>query len=221
MLELAHGGTLVVDEPPPGLAAVMARLGRALDLGTTQRAGGEPTPCDARLVVTTSETPAAFLAASPLAPRLRGSFVVIPPLRDRVDDIPAMASRVLLRSAMKYGRRPRSLADDAIAQLAAYPWPGNVAELGSVIERAVLRCEGDVLSASLLALGAPMTTAKIEPSEGGAHPIDLPGQLDELERKKLCAALDQCSGNKAEVARVLGIQRTTLYYRLKRLGIEV
>ena len=53
------------------------------------------------------------------------------------------------------------------------------------------------------------------------QPIDLPSQLDELERRKLCAALDQCCGNKAEVARVLGIQRTTLYYRLKRLGIEV
>jgi DNA-binding NtrC family response regulator len=199
----------------------MARLGRALDLGTTQREGGEPAPCDARLLVTTSETPAAFLAASPLAPRLRGSLLVIPPLRARADDIPAMASRMLLRSAMKYGRPARVLADDAIALLTAYHWPGNVAELGSVIERAVLSCEGDVLVASLLALDAPPAAAKIDPRESPTHPTDLPGQLDELERKKLCAALDQCSGNKAEVARVLGIQRTTLYYRLKRLGIEV
>jgi two-component system response regulator AtoC/two-component system response regulator HupR/HoxA len=132
-----------------------------------------------------------------------------------------MASRMLLRSAMKYGRPARTLADDAMALLTACPWPGNVAELGSVIERAVLRCETDVISATALALDASAVAAASPPTESGAEPFDLPGQLDELERKKLCAALDQCGGNKAEVARVLGIQRTTLYYRLKRLGIEV
>jgi two-component system response regulator AtoC/two-component system response regulator HupR/HoxA len=221
MLELAHGGTLVVAEPPPGSAAVMARLERALDLGTTQREGGEAVPCDVRLLVTTSETPAAFLAASPLAPRLQGSHMMLPPLYARAADIPAMASRMLLRSAMKYGRPARTLAEDAMALLTAYRWPGNVAELGSVIERAVLRCESDVIPAPMLALDAAAGAGATPPIENGREPFDLPGQLDELERKRLCAALDQCSGNKAEVARVLGIQRTTLYYRLKRLGIEV
>jgi two-component system response regulator AtoC/two-component system response regulator HupR/HoxA len=122
---------------------------------------------------------------------------------------------------MKYGRPARTLAEDAMALLTAYRWPGNVAELGSVIERAVLRCESDVIPASVLALDAAAGAAATPPIENGREPFDLPGQLDELERKRLCAALDQCSGNKAEVARVLGIQRTTLYYRLKRLGIEV
>jgi two-component system response regulator AtoC len=212
---------LVIAEPPKGSAAVMARLERALERGTTQREGGEAVPCDVRLLVTTSETPAAFLAASPLAPHLQGSHMVLPPLHARAADIPAMASRILLRSAMKYGRPARTLADDAMAVLTAYRWPGNVAELGSVIERAVLRCESDVIAAPLLALDASTASGAASPIENGAEPFDLPGQLDELERKKLCAALDQCGGNKAEVARVLGIQRTTLYYRLKRLGIEV
>jgi DNA-binding NtrC family response regulator len=90
-----------------------------------------------------------------------------------------------------------------------------------VIERGVLRCETNVIPATLLALDAPALAAATPSMETGHEPIDLPGQLDELERNKLCAALDQCSGNKAEVARILGIQRTTLYYRLKRLGIEV
>ena len=132
-----------------------------------------------------------------------------------------MANRLLVRSAVKYGRPARSFSDDAIAHLAAHRWPGNVAELASVIERAVLLCQRDIVGASYLALDQPAAQASYPAEPTAPHPIDLPGQLDDLERRKLCAALDQCSGNKAEVARVLGIQRTTLYYRLKRLGIEV
>jgi two-component system response regulator AtoC/two-component system response regulator HupR/HoxA len=221
MLELAHGGTLTLAELGPSSAEVMKRLGRSLDEGTTRREGGENLPNDVRLVVTTSDDPPTFLERSPLAARLTGGVLVIPPLRSRHEDLPAMAIRLLLRSAVKYGRPARTFSDDAIADLAAHLWPGNVAELASVVERAVLVCGHDVVGASHLALPSPSTPASREAAAAAPHAIDLPGQLDELERRQLCAALDQCSGNKAEVARVLGIQRTTLYYRLKRLGIEV
>jgi DNA-binding NtrC family response regulator len=221
MLELAHGGTLVLDELWASSVEAMKRLERALDDGSTQREGGEKVPSDVRLVVTTSEDPATFLRHSPLAARLAGSHMVIPPLRSRLEDLPAMANRLLARSAVKYGRPARTFSDDAIAELAAHRWPGNVAELASVIERAVLLCERDVVGTSYLALHEPAAKTSSEARAAAPQPIDLPGQLDDLERRKLCAALDQCSGNKAEVARVLGIQRTTLYYRLKRLGIEV
>jgi two-component system response regulator AtoC/two-component system response regulator HupR/HoxA len=221
MLELAHGGTLVLAELEATAEDVMKRLGRALDDASTQREGGEKIPSDVRLVVTTSEDPATFLGHSPFAARLAGSHLMIPPLRSRLEDLPAMANRLLVRSAVKYGRPARSFSDDAIAQLAAHRWPGNVAELASVIERAVLLCQRDVVGASYLALDQPAAKASHDAEPTARHPIDLPGQLDDLERRELCAALDQCSGNKAEVARVLGIQRTTLYYRLKRLGIEV
>jgi DNA-binding NtrC family response regulator len=148
--------------------------------------------------------------------------VVIPALRCRLEDLPAMANRLLVRSAVKYGRPARAFSDEAIAELSAHDWPGNVAELASVIERAVLLCDRDVVDVTYLALREPAAKPSSEPDRRSPPvPIDLPGQLDELERRKLCDALDQCSGNKAEVARVLGIQRTTLYYRLKRLGIEV
>lgn len=176
---------------------------------------------DVRLLVTTSGDPAHFLGQSPLAARLAGSHMVIPPLRARLADLPAMAKRLLVRSAVKHGRPARALSDEAIAALCAHHWPGNVAELASVMERAVLVCERDVVGASYLALGEPSVKAASDAAAPDPEPIDLPSQLDDLERRKLCAALDQCSGNKAEVARVLGIQRTTLYYRLKRLGIEV
>jgi two-component system response regulator AtoC len=221
MLELAHGGTLTLAELGPSSAEVMKRLGRSLDEGTTRREGGENLQNDVRLVVTTSDDPPTFLERSPLAARLASGVLVIPPLRSRLEDLPAMASRLLLRSAVKYGRPARTFSDDAIADLAAHLWPGNVAELASVVERAALVCGHDVVSASHLALPGPSTPASREATAAAPHAIDLPGQLDELERRQLCAALDQCSGNKAEVARLLGIQRTTLYYRLKRLGIEV
>jgi two-component system, NtrC family, response regulator AtoC len=147
--------------------------------------------------------------------------MVIPPLRSRLEDLPAMANRLLVRSAVKYGRPARAFSEEAIAELTAHDWPGNVAELASVVERAALLCERDVVGASYLALGESPAAASSDAPGAAPQPIDLPGQLDDLERRRLCAALDQCSGNKAEVARVLGIQRTTLYYRLKRLGIEV
>jgi two-component system response regulator AtoC len=221
MLELAQGGTLVLSELPAQSLDALTRLARALDEGTSCRLGGEKIPCDARLLVTTSDDPAAFFAHSPLGARMARSQLVIPPLRARLEDIPAMANRLLLRSAVKYGRPARAFGDDAIAELVAYPWPANAAELAAVVERAVLLCGETLVGASYLTLHEPRPKTASEPRGTTSHPIDLPGQLDDLERRELCAALDQCSGNKAEVARMLGIQRTTLYYRLKRLGIEV
>ena len=221
MLELAHGGTLVLSELPARAAEPIACLGRSLDEGTTRREGGEKIPSDARLLVTTSDDPASFVRHSPLGARVARSTMVIPPLRARLEDLPAMANRLLLRSAVKYGRPARAFGDDAIAELVAYRWPGNAAELANVVERAVLLCDEAVVGASYLALHEPRAKTPTETRGAPPQPIDLPGQLDDLERRNLCAALDQCSGNKAEVARMLGIQRTTLYYRLKRLGIEV
>ncbi|MET0595764.1 MAG: sigma-54 dependent transcriptional regulator [Polyangiaceae bacterium] len=218
-LEIAHGGTLVLADLGSAAAPATARLAGALDRGMIERPGGELVPSDARLVVTTSEDPAAFLRHSPLAARLSGPSITVPKLSDRLSDLPAMAGRFLLRSAEKHGRPARSFSADAIAALLAYPWPGNVAELANVVERAALIADRAVVGAAFLDWRSPQKDAAAA-SVVSTEPIDLPGQLDDLERRKLLAALDQCAGNKAEVARLLGIQRTTLYYRLKRLGIE-
>jgi two-component system response regulator AtoC len=221
MLELAHGGTLVLAELGAGSNDVVRRLAHSLEDGSTEREGGTKSASDVRLLVTTSDDPATFVRHSPLAARMARTPLVIPPLRSRIDDLPAMANRMLVRSAVKYGRPARAFSDEAVAELARHDWPGNVAELATVVERAVLLCQGDVVASAYLALRDAPTKPNSEAPMTAQHPIDLPGQLDELERRTLCAALDQCSGNKAAVARVLGIQRTTLYYRLKRLGIEV
>jgi two-component system response regulator AtoC len=216
-LELAHGGTLLMSEVGPVSAAVGARLSRLLKDGTMQRLGAaSDQQVDVRIVITTSEDS----ARHPLRQRLGASTVTVPPLRARLDDLPAMSQRLLARSTARSGRPSRSFSPEAVAKLLTYPWPGNVAELASVVERAALICNEPTVGPSFVFLGdlkaAPSASPSVAPPA-----IDLPGQLDHLERRELCSALERCGGNKAEVARMLGIQRTTLYYRLKRLGIEV
>jgi DNA-binding NtrC family response regulator len=219
-LELAHRGTLVLAELGVVTRALETQLTRLLAEGVVTRIGGRAeTPCDVRLVATTSEEPAHWLADSALKRELGRAHIIVPPLRHRLADLPGMCGRLLARWAQRYGRPARAFDADAMARLVAYPWPGNLAELSGVIERAVLLCPGETVGASYLAVEAHRNPAVELPSDLKAS-LDLPGQLDELERRELCTALERCGGNKAEVARMLGIQRTTLYYRLKRLGIE-
>jgi DNA-binding NtrC family response regulator len=219
-LELAHEGTLVLcelGELSPGLSA---RLERLLEDGAVRRIGAtNDAKVDVRLLATTSQTPSSFASTSPLARRIAASHVVVPPLRTRLDDLPTICTRLLVRSALRYGRPARAFSPEAIAKLMTYRWPGNLAELASVIERAALACDSATVGPSYTSPTdvAPPSLAEALPSP---LPAGLPAQLDDLERRELCSALERCGGNKAEVARILGIQRTTLYYRLKRLGIE-
>jgi two-component system response regulator AtoC len=219
-LELAHGGTLVLAELGEVTPSLETQLRRFLADGLVRRIGARTeTHTDVRIVATTTDDPAHWLAASALKRELGWAHVVVPPLRQRLPDLPGMSRRLLSRSASRYARPARAFDGEAMARLVAYPWPGNVAELSGVIERAVLLCPVDTIGASHLALEGHRDQAAEVPAEVKPF-LDLPGQLDELERRELCTALERCGGNKAEVARMLGIQRTTLYYRLKRLGIE-
>jgi DNA-binding NtrC family response regulator len=220
--ELAHEGTLVMSEVDGLGRAMEQRLERFLADGIVRRFGSTvDAKVDVRLVVTTSMRAEAFAESSAVARKIGASYVVVPPLRSRLDDLPAMCTRLLVRAAMRYGRPARQWSPEAIAKLMTYRWPGNLAELSSVIVRAALACDDETVGPSFVALGdaAGATTGNVISPEQG--PIALPAQLDDLERRELCSALERCGGNKAEVARLLGIQRTTLYYRLKRLGIEV
>jgi DNA-binding NtrC family response regulator len=216
-LELAHGGTLLLSEASSVTAAVGARLSRLLKDGTMRRLGATvDQQVDVRIVITTSDD----ADAHPLRQRIGAETVTVPPLRTRFDDLPAMSQRLLARSSAKGGRPAKGWSPEAVAKLLTYPWPGNVAELASVAERAALICSDQVVGASYVAIGDVSLPIKSSPPTPPPA-IDLPGQLDHMERRELCAALERCGGNKAEVARMLGIQRTTLYYRLKRLGIDV
>jgi DNA-binding NtrC family response regulator len=265
--ELAHKGTIFLEElglPSPSL---QARLLRLLHEGDVERIGGtEPTPVDVRLVFSITPTLEAAWAPGEVLPELVARLsvfpVCIPPLRDRSADIRILAEHFLRKYARRNPRAATALSSEAIAKLEAYSWPGNVRELENVIERAAILSRSDVIQPDSLAFAAstaapwasgaggasspkgaapsalgtnsgggdPATEKESAPSIAGPDALpplpnapgkqNLDSQLDEIERRELLAALARCNGNKAEVARSLGVQRTTLYYRLKRLGIE-
>src|SRR5262249_37199783 len=150
-----------------------------------------------------------------------------------------LAEHFLRKYAQRNPRAATSLSPEAVAKLEAYSWPGNVRELENVIERAAILSRSDVIQPEHLAFSTQRAPANAPPAPspmaseqlahsapppaidgGGASKIHLDSQLEDIERRELLAALSRCNGNKAEVARSLGMQRTTLYYRLKRLGIE-
>jgi DNA-binding NtrC family response regulator len=223
-IELAHGGTLVLAEAGELPAMVRDRLDRFDSEGVVQRLGTETsTAADVRIVATTSTSPAALAHQGALGRKLAESVIAVPPLRERPLDLPKMSQRLLVKHARRHGRPATSIGPDAMELITTHTWPGNSAELACVIERAALLCSSDMIRAAHLLAGLGADGAPRAPGLPAESPrsIDLPSQLDDMERRELCLALDRCNGNKAEVARMLGIQRTTLYYRLKRLGIVV
>jgi two-component system, NtrC family, response regulator AtoC len=262
--ELAHKGTLFLDELGAPSASLEARLLRLLNDREVERAGGtEPIPVDVRVVASCTPSLASSwsdAAPQPEAPGMHGApatrgelaarlgifSVRVPPLRERREDIHLLAAHFLRKYARRNPRAATSLSGEALAKLDAYAWPGNVRELENVIERAAILSRSDVILPEHLAFAASsagsalaIPVAALEPHAGEANDlaaataprgwpgapsarprINLDSQLDDIERRELLAALARCNGNKAEVARSLGVQRTTLYYRLKRLGID-
>jgi DNA-binding NtrC family response regulator len=241
--ELAHKGTIFLDEPTALTPTLQARLLRLLRDGEVERVGAtEPIQVDVRVILALTpgleETWGGEGVLPELVSRLGVFPVRLPPLRERRSDIRSLAEHFLRKYARRNARAATSLSGDAVAKLESYSWPGNVRELENVIERASILSRGDVIHADHLAFAArpparapsaiPSAPASAAPPQSGAvagdskpaAKVDLDSQLDDIERRELLSALARCGGNKAEVARSLGVQRTTLYYRLKRLGIE-
>jgi DNA-binding NtrC family response regulator len=236
-IELAHGGTVHLEDAAALSSEVQARLLRLLSEGVVERIGDtEPVATDVRLIVSLTPDLASTWGASEMLPELVSRLSVfpirLPPLRERPGDIRALAEHFLRKYARRNPRAATSLSADALAKLCAYAWPGNARELENVIERAAILARGDVISGEHLAfrtpdqdrpksaIGASTPPPAALPEAEAGRRIDLDSQLDDIERRELIAALQRCNGNKAEVARSLGVQRTTLYYRLKRLGID-
>jgi len=147
--------------------------------------------------------------------------IPVPPLRERTDDIPALADHFLHHFARKHGRSARSMSAEVLAQLRRHAWPGNVRELAHVLERAVLLTSGRVVEGVELDSTAevPSPAPVSEPSvPSGTH---LPDALRAVEERLIIEALRASRGVQAEAARRLGISRSNLHYRIKKLGIEL
>jgi DNA-binding NtrC family response regulator len=216
--QAASGGTLFLDELGNLSRHLQAKLLTALERREVVPVGANtPVAIDVR-VVSATNLPRADLVdeatfRQDLLYRLNTVEIELPPLRARREDIPLLADHFMRAYARKYGRPVRRIAEDAMAAMTAYPWPGNVRALRHALERAVILCEGDTLRPGDFSL---------PPADGGAPPEAPPpsaGTLAELERQAIAQALARHGGNVTHAAAELGITRTSLYRRMEKHGL--
>jgi len=234
----ARGGTLFLDEIAEMPASLQAMLLRVLEDGTYYRVGeSRPRQADVRLICATCRDLPAMVASGgfrqDLFYRINGAALTLPPLRER-RDLDALLADVLVKVARELGRdAPPRLSAEAAALLGRSSWPGNVRQMKSALRFALVVCDGDELLPEHLPhdLGAPAASASaargplsdIRASrEEEALPLPAapaaPRTLEERERERLDAALEESRGNLSVAARALGIARTTLYRRLRKHG---
>jgi two-component system response regulator AtoC len=229
----ANGGTLVLDEVGELPPAVQAKLLRALQEGEIQPVGsGRVEKVDVRIVACTNRDLAAEVRAGrfreDLYYRLAVVELAVPPLRDRREDIPALAHEFALRYAERFGVEEVRLSPALVARLAAAEWPGNVRQLENVVARLVALSGGGEIGPESFAATAAEPVVR-PPADGGdpagalAGPPDashtLREQLDALERSIIARTMTAVRGNQSEAARRLGISRNTLAERLRRYEI--
>jgi transcriptional regulator with GAF, ATPase, and Fis domain len=223
--EIAAGGTLFLDEIGELSPAVQVKLLRVLQEREFQRVGGTATlKADVRLIAATNRDLTTEMAAgrfrSDLFYRLSVFNVHLPPLRERGDDVLLLADSLIRSLAASMGKGDVTLSRDALEGLRRHTWPGNVRELQNAIERALITCEGTLVTAAHLAI--PVPSEPLRPP-GSPEPVRPAASmaLDELERSAIIDALQRTHGHKARAAQLLGLTRFQLYSRLKRYGIEV
>jgi DNA-binding NtrC family response regulator len=216
--ELAHGGTIFLDEIGDISPKLQMDLLRVLQEKTFYRVGGtEEVQVDARIIAATKvnllEAVRRGTFRDDLYYRLNVINVRIPPLRERRDDIPLLARHFVARLSAETGKAVSGIEEGALQVLLAHDWPGNVRELENAIERAIVTSRRSVLSREDFAFlrGESALPGPWEP------PTNVP--LDEVERQVIEATLQRAGGNVRETARILGIDRSSLYDRIRRYGI--
>lgn len=218
--EAAHGGTLMLDEIGEMSPAIQAKFLRVLEGHPFERVGGSKAiKVDVRVIAATNRDLEKQVAEGQfrrdLYFRLHVLEIVVPPLRKRPEDIPALAEFFLKRYNAETGRRINSFSTRAMEAMLTYRWPGNVREMKNVVERAVVLCRGDMIDVDDLVLSTLKTSGDTE--------ADLPGSgayeeapLAEIERRHILATLKSTGWNKSRAAGILGIERSTLDRKIRR-----
>jgi len=225
MIAAANGGTLFLDEisdMPPDLQTRFLRVLQEREyrpLGNTRTM-----KADFRVIAATNQPVAQALAEnrlrSDLYYRLNTFQIEVPALRHRKQDIPPLVAVFLKQFAEQLEKPEPSIAPDAFQKLLDYSWPGNVRELQNAMEYSVVLARENVIGVKELPTEVQLPPA-LQKTEIGALPKSGVQSLDELERNAILQALAQCHGNKKKAAELLGIQRPTLYNKLKRYAIQV
>jgi DNA-binding NtrC family response regulator len=223
--KLAHRGTLFMDEVGTMPAPAQAKILRVVQDGEFDRLGDEqPTRVDVRLIAATNSDLESEIAAGrfrqDLYYRLNVARIDVPPLRDRVGDVPLLAAAFVKECAARLGRPAPAISAAVMADLTAYSWPGNVRELRNVLERAMIFSESDALST--LDLPPVMGSAPAGAAPGGAPPgdLNLRRALASREREMLHEALSRSGGVRKEAAKLLGIDQRNMSYYLRKHGMD-
>ncbi len=214
LVEVADRGTLFLDEIGEMPLALQPKFLRFLDSGEFRRVGGNKTlRVDVRMIAATNKDLSGLIKTGnfreDLYYRLNVINVAIPPLRERKEDIAGLAEHFLKKYAQKLPKFITGFTAEAMELLTGYKWPGNVRELENVIERAVILCEGDQIGAEDLSISSYSTVEEmsINPS------------LEEMEKNYILRVLKEAGNNQSKASQLLGIDRKTLYLKLKKYGI--
>jgi len=214
--EAAHRGTIFLDEIGDITPKLQLALLRVLEERRFTRVGGvEPVEVDVRVIAATNRDLGKAVEQGhfreDLYYRLNVIPIQLPPLRDRREDIPLLVDHLLEQLCVETGRKVESVSHDAMALLMEHPWPGNVRELRNVLERAVVVASGSSIQAPDLGL--------LEAARGEAAAGDM-ATLEQVERRHIAHVLAKSGGNITQAARVLDIDRVTLYNKIKKYHLR-
>ena len=226
--ELAHGGTILLDEISEISPAVQAKLLRVLQERELERVGGNRTiKVDVRVIATTNRDLQQSVEKKEFRQdlyfRLNVVPIPVPALRERPEDIPVLAAEFMRRFARKHGVHIKGFTDNAAQTLLDHNWPGNIRELQNVVERAVILCgDSGMLENEHLGLAVNSTSAtKASASGSTTGPSAASGEsagefstLAEMEKRQILAALERCHGNRTHAAKILNVSIRTLRNKL-------
>src|SRR5262245_47844840 len=219
-MELAHGGTVFLDEVGDISTELQTKLLRFLQEREFERVGGtKPISVDVRIIAATNRDLNSAVRGGrfreDLYYRLNVVPLTLPPLRDRKEDIPGLADYFLKRSALETKKRFTGVTEEALEKLIAYQWPGNVRELANAIESAVVLGQGPELTLHDLPTKVVSTVPEVVPTGFSYH-----GAIDDYRRELIEKTLVQTQGNRAAAAKILGLQRTYLSRLIKALRVS-
>jgi two-component system, NtrC family, response regulator AtoC len=226
--ELAKDGTLFLDEIGDMPLSMQVKILRALQERQIERVGGvKPIAVDVRIIAATHQNLDEMVAEGKfrqdLFYRLQGVRLRLPPLRERLDDLPLLVSHLLERAAQRLWRTPATLSPEALRCLWTYPWPGNVRELQHMLEAAMVLSDGVIMPEHLpMAVQRSSAAAASAPGNFAISPgASLDDVMAEGERRLIVDALGKAGGVQARAAKILGISERSLWYRVKKLKIQV
>ena len=221
--ELAQGGTLFLDEIGTLKAELQAKLLRVLQEREIERVGGtRPVKIDVRVIAATNvdvkQAVARGAFREDLYYRLNVVPIEVPPLRERIEDLPLLVEHFVRQYGQQFGKRVQGLSREALRALSLYRWPGNVRELQNVVERCVVLAEGPQIELNDLPLDVLIPDHRIRVRK--ANRLPLKDATEAFEHQIVLRVLERVKGNTSEAARILGVHRNSLNRLLERWGLK-